>query len=155
MVCRELLRAAASSEVMTPQARSLAVPPSLEVDATKAWCATVCPKSGVGRMVIFEGLPAVPESAQEPQAGPRRMPSSIRREPHARRSAGARGHSRWWWGHSPSSDVSTFRIEGPIQERGCWGEVLTSSLRAVGDAMTSPNRGRDDVRQVTAPIESP
>ena len=70
VVCRELLRAAASSEVTTAQAPSLAAPPSLGVEVTKAWCATVCPKCGVGRMVIFEGLPAVPQSVQEPVSQP-------------------------------------------------------------------------------------
>jgi hypothetical protein len=61
----------------------------------------------------------------------------------------------WWRGHSPSSGVSTFQIEGPKQERECWEEVLTPTLRAVGDLMPSPNRGRDDRREVTALIESP
>jgi hypothetical protein len=69
-VCRELLRAAASSEVMPAQAPSLASPRSLEVEVTKAWCAALCPKCGVGRMVIFEELPAVPQCAQEPASQP-------------------------------------------------------------------------------------
>ncbi len=69
-VCRELLRAAASSQVTTPEAPSSAVPPSLGVDVTEAWCATLCPKCGVGRMVIIEELPAVTENAQEPASRP-------------------------------------------------------------------------------------
>jgi Putative transposase/Transposase zinc-binding domain len=63
-VCRELLGAAASPEVMTPEAPSLAMPPTLGTEVTEAWCANLCPRCGVGRMVIIEELPAVPQSAR-------------------------------------------------------------------------------------------
>jgi len=65
-VCRKLLGAAASPEVMTPEAPSLATPPSLEVGVTETRCATLCPKCGVGQMVIIGELPAVPQSARGP-----------------------------------------------------------------------------------------
>jgi Putative transposase len=63
-VCRKLLGAAASPEVMTPEAPSLATPSSLEMGVTETRCATLCPKCGVGRMVIIGELPAVPQSAR-------------------------------------------------------------------------------------------
>ena len=65
-VCRELLGAAASPEVISPEAPALATPPSLEVGVTETRCATLCPKCGVGRMVIIGELPAVPQSARGP-----------------------------------------------------------------------------------------
>jgi hypothetical protein len=62
-VCRELLGDAASPEVMTPQVPSLVTPPSLGAEVTETWCGTLCPKCGVGRMVIIEDLPAAPQNA--------------------------------------------------------------------------------------------
>jgi hypothetical protein len=65
-VCRKLLGAAASPEVISPEALALATPLSLEVGVTETRCATLCPKCGVGRMVIIGELPAVPPSARGP-----------------------------------------------------------------------------------------
>ena len=87
-VCRKLLGAAASPEVISPEAPALATPLSLEVGVTETRCATLCPKCGVGRMVIIGELPAVPQSAQGRQVSPRRIPSSIRREPPRSRGPG-------------------------------------------------------------------
>jgi Putative transposase len=64
--CRRLLRAAASPRVISPEALALATPPSLEVGVTETRCATLCPKCGVGRMVIIGELPAMPQSAWRP-----------------------------------------------------------------------------------------
>jgi len=65
-VCRELLGAAATPEVMTPEAPSLATPPGLGAYVTEARCATLCPVCGVGRMVIIGELPAAPPRARGP-----------------------------------------------------------------------------------------
>ena len=65
-VCRKLLGAAASPEVMTPEAPSFATSPSLEVGVTQTRCATLCPMCGVGLMVIIGELPAVSQSARAP-----------------------------------------------------------------------------------------
>ena len=65
-VCRELLGAAVSPEVISPEALALATPLSLEVGVTETRCATLCPKCGVGRMVIIGELPPVPQSARGP-----------------------------------------------------------------------------------------
>jgi hypothetical protein len=62
--CRKLLRAAASPEVKSPEALASVTPLSLEVEVTETRCATLCPKCGVGRMVIIGELPAVPQSAR-------------------------------------------------------------------------------------------
>ncbi len=62
--CRKLLGAAASPEVISPEALALATPLSLEVGVTEMRCATLCPKCGVGRMVIIEDLTAVPQNAR-------------------------------------------------------------------------------------------
>jgi Putative transposase len=59
-VCRKLLGAAASPEVISPEALALATPLSLEVGVTETRCATLCPICGVGRMVNIGELPAVP-----------------------------------------------------------------------------------------------
>jgi Putative transposase len=69
-VCRKLLSAAAPPEVISPEARALATPSSLEVGVTETRCANLCPKCGVGRMLIIGGLPAVPQCAQEPATQP-------------------------------------------------------------------------------------
>ncbi len=63
-VCRKLLGAAASPEVIFPEALALATPSSLEVGLTETRCATLCPKCRVGRMVIIGELPAVPQSTR-------------------------------------------------------------------------------------------
>jgi hypothetical protein len=65
-VCRKLLGAAASPEVISPEALALATPLSLEMGVTETRCATLCPICGVGRMVIIGELPAVPQSARGP-----------------------------------------------------------------------------------------
>jgi Putative transposase/Transposase zinc-binding domain len=65
-VCRKLLGAATSPEVMSPEAPSLATPPSLGAGVTETRCATLCPMCGVGRMVIIGELPAVRPSARGP-----------------------------------------------------------------------------------------
>jgi hypothetical protein len=64
--CRKLLGAAASPEVISPEALALVTPLSLEAGVTETRCATLCPKCGVGRMVIIGELPAVLQSAREP-----------------------------------------------------------------------------------------
>jgi hypothetical protein len=65
-VYHKLLGAAASPEVISPEALALATPSSLEVGVTETRCATLCPKCGVGRMVIIGELPAVPQSTRGP-----------------------------------------------------------------------------------------
>jgi hypothetical protein len=65
-VCRQLLGVSASSEVMTLEAPLLATPLGLGAGVTETRCATLCPKCGVGQMVIIGELPAVPQSARRP-----------------------------------------------------------------------------------------
>jgi Putative transposase len=65
-VCRKLLEAAASPEVISPETLASAAPSSLELGVTATRCATLCPKCGVGRMVIIGELPAMPRSARGP-----------------------------------------------------------------------------------------
>jgi hypothetical protein len=65
-ICRRSLGVAAAPAIISDEAPSPAPAPGLGLEVTGARCATLCPKCGVGRMVIIGELPAAPPTARGP-----------------------------------------------------------------------------------------